>query len=240
MRILTVVHQADAGPGVFAERAAELGHELVEWRPDLASEPPLADPDAVLVLGGGMHPDQEDRHPWLRAEKALVRGWLAERRPLLGVCLGAELVGEAAGVPARRMDRAEVGWHVVELAEAAAGDPLFAEIPTSFKAFQWHSFMTPLPAGATRLAGAGERADAFRLDEAWAIQFHAEVTAEIAGGWIDRYREDPDAVAAGLDPEPLKRETAARIGEWNEIGRRLFAAFCQHADAPRFTRADTG
>jgi GMP synthase-like glutamine amidotransferase len=231
VRILTVVHQSDAGPGVFAEVARERGDELVEWIPAEAVDPPpqAADPGAVLVLGGGMHPDQEDEHPWLRGEKRLLRSWLDEDRPMLGVCLGAELVGEVAGASAERLPEAEIGWRPVALTAEAAEDPIFAGLPQRFEAFQWHSFTTPLPQGATRLAGGEERTDAFSIGQACAIQFHAEVTAEIARGWIEKYREDPDAVAAGLEPEPLRSETSERIDDWNAIGRSLFRAFLDRA-----------
>ena len=219
-----MVHQADAGPGVFAAPVTERGHELVEWAPAESASPP--EPfDAAIVLGGGMHPHQEDEHPWLRGEKALLRDLLRAGTPTLGVCLGAELLAEAAGAPPRRMERPDVGWRELRLTDAGRVDPVLGGLPERFTAFEWHSFETPLPSGATALARHGQRPEAFRLGSAWAIQFHAEVTAEIANGWIQRYREDPDLRAAGLDPTPLREEMEARIGPSNEVGAELCARF---------------
>jgi GMP synthase (glutamine-hydrolysing) len=228
MRVLAVVHQADAGPGVFARPVTERGHELVEWMPAESPSPP-APFDAAIVLGGGMHPHQEAEHPWLRGEKDLIRGLLDAGTPTLGVCLGAELVAEAAGAPPRRMERPEVGWSEVTLTSEAGDDPVIGGLPERFTAFEWHSFETPLPPGAVALATDGERIEVFRLGSAWAIQFHAEVTAEIVNGWIERYHEDPDLVAAGLDPRPLTAETDARIAASNELGAALCGRFVEEA-----------
>lgn len=231
MRVLTVVHQADAGPGVFAAPVTERGHELVEWMPAEAALPPADEADAVIVLGGGMHPHQEEEHPWLRREKAFLGGLLREGVPTLGVCLGAELLAEAAGAPPRQMERPEVGWREVELTQEAREDPVLGCLDERFTAFEWHSFETPLPPGAVALARHGDRVEAFRSGSAWAIQFHAEVTREIVNGWVERYREDPDLTAAGLDPMPLMQETDERIGPSNALGAELCGRFVDHAAA---------
>ena len=99
MRVLAIVQEADAGPGVFAEAVAARGHELDEWLIAEGGDPP-ADPrgyDAVMVFGGAMNVDDEDEHPWLGEQKALLRDLLDAGVPLLGVCLGAQLLAEAAG-----------------------------------------------------------------------------------------------------------------------------------------------
>jgi GMP synthase (glutamine-hydrolysing) len=228
VRVLVVVHQADAGPGVFSAAVTERGHDLVEWRPAESPSPPESF-DAAIVLGGGMHPHQEAEHPWLRDEKALLGDLLGARTPTLGVCLGAELVAEAAGATPRRLERPEVGWSEVALTAVAADDPVLGGLPDRFTAFGWHSFETPLPRGAVALATRGDRVEAFRLGTAWAIQFHAEVTAAIVNGWIERYREDPDLMAAGIDPTPLVEETGARIGASNERGAKLCGRFVDEA-----------
>jgi len=187
---------------------------------------PVDDYDAVLVFGGAMHADHEERHPWLREEKRLLAGLLERRVPLLGVCLGAQLLAEAAGAPARRASRPEIGWHDVEVTDAGADDPLLAPLAPRFEAFQWHSYECPLPPGATELARSDVCLQAYRIgDSAWGIQFHAEVTPEDAEAWIDDHRSDEDAVRIGLEPDLLRRQTRGAIARWNQVGRALCARF---------------
>jgi GMP synthase (glutamine-hydrolysing) len=224
MRILAIVHQNDAGPGVFAEAIEAAGGKIDVWMPPERAEP-AADPlgyDGVLVLGGAMNVDQEDAHPWLRGELALLAELIEAGRPLLGLCLGGQLLATAAGAPARRATRPEIGWHQVELTAEGAVDPLLAPLAPAFEAFQWHSYEFPLPAGAVPLARSEVGLQACRIGEAaWALQFHPEVSAADAAHWIEDYRADPDAVAIGLDPAALGTETAAKIGTFNELGRAI-------------------
>jgi GMP synthase (glutamine-hydrolysing) len=226
VRVLAIVHQADAGPGVFAEAIAGGGHQLDEWLLPEGGEPP-ADPlgyDAVMTLGGAMNADQRDRHPWLIEEDRLLAELLERGTPLLGLCLGGQLVAGAAGAEPRRAPRPEIGWYPVELTEEGRCDPLLGPLAPSFEAFQWHSYEFPLPAGAVALARSEVCLQAARMGErAWAIQFHPEVSAADARVWIEGYRSDPDAVRLGLDPAPLAAETAAKIGAFNQLGRELCA-----------------
>ena len=224
MRVLAIVHREDAGPGVFAEAIGEAGAELDCWLLPERPQPP-ADPfayDAVLVLGGAMNVDQEDRHNWLAGEKALLAELLERGRPLLGLCLGSQLVAEAAGATPRRAAHPEIGWHRVELTPAGAEDPLLAPLAPGFEAFQWHSYEFPLPPDAVPLAHSEVCLQAAQVGEAaWALQFHPEVSAADTRRWIEDYRSDPDAVALGVDPEALGAETAAKIGAFNELGRGI-------------------
>ena len=227
MRALAIVHQPDAGPGVFAEALAARDVELDRWLiPDGRPPAEPASYDAVLTFGGAMHTDHEAEHPWLRDEKALLADLIERRVPLLGMCLGSQLVAEAAGSDPRRASTPEIGWHEVELTPDGARDPLLGGLPPRFTAFQWHSYESPLPPGATELARSPVCVQAFRLEgPAWGIQFHAEVSAEDADYWISDYRSDPDAVRIGLDPEALRQETNAAITAWNEVGRALCERF---------------
>jgi GMP synthase-like glutamine amidotransferase len=227
MRALSIAHQADAGPGVFADAMRSRGVEHDLWlRPEL-NRPPgePSDYDAVLVFGGAMHADQEEKHPWLREEKALLRDLFDREVPLLGVCLGAQLVAEAAGASARPAIKPEIGWHEVEVTREGATDPVLGALAPQFTAFQWHSYEFTLPAGATPLACSSVCLQAFRIGNAMGIQFHAEVTGADAEAWIDDYRSDENAVRLGLDPERLRQQTRASIEDWNALGRALCERF---------------
>jgi GMP synthase (glutamine-hydrolysing) len=229
MRALAIVHQPDAGPGVFAEEMAERGVELDQWQlSERGTGPPreIADYDAVLTFGGAMHADQEERHPWLRFEKDFLAAMLDDGMPVLAVCLGSQLLAEAAGGTVRRASEPEIGWKQVEITEQGSSDPVVGPLAPAFTAFQWHSYEALPPDGAVILASSPVCAQAYRVGEtAWAIQFHAEVSAADTEKWIDDYASDEDAVRIGVDPDALRAETRERIGEWNKLGRELCGRF---------------
>ena len=229
MRALAIVHQPDAGPGVFADEMRERGVELETWiLSERGTGPPreIADYDAVLTFGGAMHADQEDRHPWLRFEKDFLAAMLDDEMPLLAVCLGNQLLAEAAGGTAKRAGEPEIGWYDVEVTDEGVTDPVIGPLAPSFNAFQWHSYEALLPESAVVLARTPVCAQAYRIGEvAWGIQFHAEVSAAGLAHWIDDYQADEDAVRIGVDPDVLRKETEPRIAGWNRIGRELCGRF---------------
>jgi GMP synthase (glutamine-hydrolysing) len=235
MRALSIVHQPDAGAGIFADEIRERGVELEEWRlSERGQAPPreIAAYDAILSFGGAMHADQEDRHPWLRFEKDFLAAMIDDGMPILAVCLGSQLLAEAAEGSARRAGRPEIGWFEVEVTEEGAADSLLGPLAPRFDAFQWHSYEAIPPPAAVALARSPVCNQAYRLGErAYGIQFHAEVTLADAESWIDDHRSDPDAVEIGLDPDALRAETRERIAAWNRLGRELCGRFLELAAA---------
>ena len=233
-RALAIVHQGDAGPGVFAAEASERGWLLDEWLIPSGAEPP-ADPhgyDAVFTFGGAMHADQEATHPWLRAEKELLVALLDAGVPTMAVCLGSQLLAEAAGAPAERAPEPEIGWFDVEVSAEGQADPVLGGLGSRFEAFQWHSYRSPLPPGAIELASSPLSLQAYRIgDRTWGIQFHAEVSESDAMSWAVNYGVDPDAVRIGIDPETLGVEIEERIGAWNLIGRGICGHFLEVAES---------
>ena len=232
MRILAINHQYDAGPGVFAEAIRARGDVLDEWNlaaDERAPDEPPADPfgyDAVMTFGGAMHADQDDGIPWIVPERTLLRDLLAAEMPLLGACLGAQLLVQAAGGEVRRMPEPEIGWYDVEVTAGGADDPLLGALGPSFTGFNWHSYECIPPKGAATLARSANCVQAYRVgDFAWGIQFHAEVSVADANLWIDDWRSDPDAVRIGLDHDALRAETERQIAAWNQAGRDLCGRF---------------
>ena len=231
MRALAIVHQADAGPGVFADELRERGVELEEWTlSERGTAPPreIAEYDAVLTFGGAMNADQEDRLPWLRFEKDFLAAMIDDGMPILAVCLGCQLLADAAGGSARRASEPEIGWLDVEVTDEGARDPVIGPLAPRFEAFQWHSYEAVPPDGAAILARSPVCAQAYRIGErAWGIQSHPEVTAADVERWIDDFRADEDAVRIGLDHEALRTETEGKIDAWNRLGRELCGRFVE-------------
>jgi GMP synthase (glutamine-hydrolysing) len=234
MRVLGVRHPGGGTCGLLAERCDAGGHELVEWNPG-AGEPlpaPSGELDAIAVFGGGMNVRDVDRLPWMRAEIELLRDALQDGTPVLGVCLGAQLLAAAAGAEVRRSPSPEIGWFDVARTEEGELDPLLGSLPARFLAYEWHSYTFALPAGSVELARSAACPQAFRLGEhLWGVQFHPEVVPEIVREWALDYRSDPDAIAMGFDPPAHIAEAEERLPAWMEIGRTLFEAFLTAASA---------
>jgi GMP synthase-like glutamine amidotransferase len=229
MRVLAVVHHRNAAAGVFAEPALAGGHELVEWLPHEAPPPDHDGFGAAMVFGGAMNVDEEDAHPWLRGEKRFLRELLERGTPMVGICLGSQLVAQAAGGEVRRAARPEIGWHEIELTPDGVADPLLGVLPERFQSFQYHHYEWLLPPGGVTLARSALALQAFRVEgrPVWGLQFHPEVTEPDLGSWLDDWPNDPGAVATGLDPEAIRTESAAKIGAWNDAGRALSERFLE-------------
>jgi GMP synthase (glutamine-hydrolysing) len=182
-----------------------------------------------------MHVDQEDRHGWLADERAFLQRLAAEEVPLIGVCLGGQLLAKALGAPVRRMPSPEVGWFPLHLTADAARDPVFGGLPERFDSFQWHLYAFELPPGVVLLARTERCYQAYRAGEAaWGLQFHAEVTREALEGWIERSRPEEDGA---IDLDRLRAESDERIPRWNELGREICARFLAVAERRGATRA---
>ena len=224
MRVLSIVHERDAGAGVFGE--------FPTWVP--SDGPPPSDFHALMIFGGSMHVDQEDGHPWLDPEKEFIRDALDRGTPILGVCLGSQLLAEAAGARPERMPDPEIGWYDIEITEAGAADPVTGPLAPSVELFEWHHYAAPLPPGAVELARTPLCVQAFRIEgrPAWGLQFHAEVTKENLFGWLDGWGNS-EAVQTDLDPEAIRAASEVRIEEQNVTGRKLAERFL--AEAARVT-----
>jgi GMP synthase-like glutamine amidotransferase len=234
MRVLTIVHEADAGPGVFGGVIAAAGAEVDSWLADAQAQPPApaSSYDAIMSFGGSAHPHQEDRHPWLAPEKRFLAEALAAGVPLLGICLGSELIAEVAGARLRHLAEPEIGWYEVVLTDEGRADPVLGPAGESFEALEWHSYAVELPAGAVALGHGANCLQAYRIgDAAWGMQFHAEVTDADFQHWLDNYTIDEDAVRVGLDPAVIARETAGRMAAWHARGEGICARFLETARA---------
>lgn len=228
MNVLSIVHPGDAGSELFGPLAVELGHRFDERSFAEGPPPDLASYDAVLVFGGAMHVDQAEQHPWLRDESDWLRALLEHQVPTLGICLGSQLLAQAAGAKVGPLSRPEIGWSEVELTDAGEADPVLSALPQRFEALQWHHYAHELPDGAVALAHSSASLQGFRLGErCWGVQFHPEVTQPQLERWIDAKADLPS------EPERLRAQTRERIGGWNELGRRLCRSFLTAAERLR-------
>ena len=229
MRVLSIVHEPSAtgGGGIFERTVPERGHRLDRWVAADGEAPPVdpSDLDAVMVFGGAMHPDQDAEHPWLTGEAGFLEEALAVGVPLLGVCLGAQLIVRAAGAVTGPASRPEVGWFEIALEEQGREDPVLGALPSRFDAFQWHYYTFELPPEAVQLASSAAARQAFRLgDRVWGIQFHAEVDRAMLDHWLREGREElPKPV------EEIRADTDRYLPTWNEQGRALCDAFLDEA-----------
>jgi GMP synthase-like glutamine amidotransferase len=151
VRVLTIVHQDNCGPGVFADAAAEMGAELVAWRIAEGAALPSGPYDAVLALGGAPLPDAPDG--FILDEVDVLRRSVAEGVPVLGICLGAEVLARALGAPVAPVQHREYGWHDIELDAEVPSDPILGGLPaprvTAFMA-HWYGIRSACGCGAAR------------------------------------------------------------------------------------------
>lgn len=230
MHVLSVTHEPGptGGGGLFEEHVRDRGDELEIWLTvddGLPGRP--SDFDAIMVFGGAMHPDQDAEHPWIAEEVEFIADALAEEVPLLGVCLGSQLIARATGAWVGPGEVGEVGWHEVGLTQAGVADRVVgAALPERFDAFQWHYYTWELPVGAELLAANGAARQAFRIgDRAWAVQFHPEVNRVMLDHWFVH-----GAAELPVPPDVITAETNAKLPTWNARGHALVEAFLVEAE----------
>jgi GMP synthase (glutamine-hydrolysing) len=224
-RILIVRNAERSGPGRFLPWWEEMGLRVVEVP---GAETP-AEPDgfdAVVLLGGGILPDDDQSAPWLPAERELARRAVAGGVPLLGICLGAQVLAAATGGTVRGAHgRPERGSCTVTLRAEAATDPLFAGLPGEFRVIQNHrDQITALAPDAVLLAESPAcPVQAFRMgDRAWGVQFHPEAGADRLDRWDEAALADD-----GLDLRALRAEAEKAEPDSAENARRLAANFAE-------------
>ena len=174
-------HAAGEGPGEIAVWAAANGHKLTGTHWYRGDAPP--DPDSIdflAIMGGGMNINEHRDYPWLIAEKALIAEIIHREKPVLGICLGAQLIADVMGGKVYQNPEFEIGWFPIQTLEVLRQHPFFSHFPPEFTALHWHGDTFDLPPGATLLASTEAcRNQAFVSGEnVVGVQFHIEVRPE--------------------------------------------------------------
>ena len=187
MNVLVLQHIACEPPGAFEDVLLERGARIERVELDEGEPLPgsLDGVDAVIVMGGQMSANDEDEHPWLVAEKALLRGAIDSGMPVWGSCLGVQLLAAALGAHVVPGHAPEVGILAVEPTEAGRADPVLGPCDWPLTTLQWHSDTFELPPGAVLLASSPAYPNqAIRIGElAYGVQFHVEVGTDLADEW---------------------------------------------------------
>ena len=197
--------------------------------------------DALVILGGPMNLDQKDEYVHLEHEIDLIRAALDRDIPILGICLGAQLIAAALGASIYRSPVKEIGWYDLCLTEAGKSDPLLAPLKDCKKIFQWHGDTFDIPEGAVHLAKTTDCPNqAFRYgDRVYAFQFHLEVDEAMIYRWlkVPRHLQELAELEGKIDPEQIRAETPQHIAKMKQIGTQAFEAFIALIGAPRKARS---
>ncbi len=177
----------------------------------------------LIVMGGPMSVYEQDRYPFIQPEITLIQSAMAAGKPVLGICLGSQLIAAALGSRVYPGRKKEIGWFKVRLYQGGMRDPIFVGVPFSFTAFHWHGDVFEVPKDATPLLGSDLTAcQGFRFGtRTWALLCHLEVTAESIQNMV---RAFPDELtAAGVNSANVMAQTSAYAPELLVISKNLFS-----------------
>lgn len=225
MAIVVFEHSTTAGAERLGSTLRDYGHRLRVIGVDRGGAIPvdLDDVDGVITCGGSQSANDESL-PWLEAELDYLRRAHALALPVVGICLGCQLLAKALGGTVGTLEgSAEAGWHEVALTDAGREDPLHTGLPWKSMLVHWHREAVTKPPPGARVLAKSARTPL----QAWAaglrtygLQYHPEVTPASIERFAD---EDPEALReTGMTREQLRNETARRYPAFERLTRRLF------------------
>ncbi|EDX87732.1 class I glutamine amidotransferase, putative [Synechococcus sp. PCC 7335] len=210
MNIL-VIQSSPLDPiGVFGERLVHRGATLSVWLTEKEPMPPLGSYDGLVVLGGAMNAHEDDKFPHLRSAVDLIQKFHHENKPIVGICLGAQLIARAFGSRVYTHTAPELGFGSVRLVKSEHLDDWLKELPNELFLMQWHFDTFDLPPKATLLMTNDVcRHQAYRIGKnIYGFQFHFEVTAEIVMSWLSMKNDWIETNYPHLD-EQIKAQVEA-------------------------------
>jgi len=225
-----IQHVAFEHAGVIADVARARGHEIRIYQAGVDDLTPVqTDPaDLLVVLGGPIGVYETEAYPWLNAEIAVIRQRLHAGRPMIGACLGAQLIAAAAGARVYPGTR-EIGWAPVTPTNAGLRSPLAVLAEADWQVLHWHGDTFDLPAGAELLAStAATPHQAYAIgNHVLALQFHPEVKAGDIEAWLIGHTVE--LAGAGIDPRTIRRRTDEIGAIVSSAGERMFARWMEEA-----------
>jgi GMP synthase-like glutamine amidotransferase len=225
---LIITHLTDRDSGLVEQVLAEHGLPVVACDAlEQASLPAIDELGAIVSLGGSMSATELHRHPFLAEEVGFLRAALERRLPILGLCLGAQLLALAGGGLVSKIGRLCLGWPRLSMLAEARRDPVFAELPAGLPVLKWHEDRIDAPPGAAVLASSPPGTALFRVGTvAWGSQMHLEVTPSmLLDGWLTEASGVAKIEAAGRPIADFHAECSARLPAQMAAARQVFSRF---------------
>jgi len=225
LRFLVVQNVDIEGPGLIGGAIGKAGWSMDIREMDAGHELPasLDGYDALILLGGPMNVYEEKEYPYLITVDTLIKEALHSGLPVLGICLGAQLIAKALGARVTRNPVKEIGWSTVRLTEQGVSSPFFAGFPPEFVVFQWHGDTFEVPSKAGLLATGTECVNqAFSFGKnVLALQFHLEVTGEMIRQWLFSYADELLEEGGPELADRIAEETKLNEDTYYELGQKL-------------------
>ncbi|MBI4596771.1 MAG: gamma-glutamyl-gamma-aminobutyrate hydrolase family protein [Candidatus Omnitrophica bacterium] len=191
------------------------------------------DANGIVSMGGPQSVYEQRKYPWIKKELAFLEEAIAAKRPILGVCLGAQMLAAALGAKVTKNPQKEIGWYPLMREPGADGDPMWDIFGQTETVFQWHGDTFALPKGAVQLASSPLCAQqAFRYgDNAYGVQFHVEVTEAIIRAWmrVPGNRAELASLRGTIDPMTIRRQSPQHINRLQVLGHHVATTFAHHA-----------
>jgi GMP synthase (glutamine-hydrolysing) len=228
-KVIVLQHHADEGLGAIAEAldGAAISASTIRIFDGETIPARLGEADGLIVLGGAVGVYEAETYSYLRDEIRLIEEALGEEKPVLGNCLGSQLLAAALGARVVKSGRQEIGWHPVKSSAAAQDDALWNGIEKRFMAFHWHGDVFELPAGAVSLASSAlteHQAFSFGAN-AYGILFHPEATGEIILSMTKNFNDE--AEQAGITPSQIFADTEKHLSTFKATADKIFGGWAK-------------
>jgi GMP synthase (glutamine-hydrolysing) len=234
--VLVFQHDPFEDLGFFAEVLEKQGasYRVIRLFHGEMPEAELKDVGLLIVLGGPMGVDDEESFPFLRWEKRIIRAAIDEALPILGICLGAELIASTLGTQVFRGPVKEIGWTPISITPYGQVDSLIGYLPENATVFEWHGDGFDLPAGAIRLASSAHYStQAFRVGKTvYGLQFHLEVTPRMIERWMEQRSKDL-ALAPYILPEKILADTLSYAPTLKYYAEKFLSEFIRRVSRLR-------